>query len=170
MVIIPHQSDLVRANKHRPRGRIRERRTPQGRKSFVSMFNFGTKSGHGKAHAIGSNVYIALLTALLLLSPPAARAVAQVLTQNGVALPAHVVRVLDALPLDAKNDEAIAETNAASETTHEPAPEAVAVAVVPVSAPTVPVFAPAPLPRFVATNVILPSRVPGRRSPRAPPV
>lgn len=49
-------------------------------------------------------VLAALLSALLLLSPGTARAVAHVLAENGVTLPANVVRVLDALPSDPTRD------------------------------------------------------------------
>ena len=68
-----------------------------------------TVSGHGQPHtakgqAFSTGTLAALLTALLILSPTTARAVAQVLAQNGVALPAQVVRVLEALPTETVRD------------------------------------------------------------------
>ena len=130
----------------------------------------------GGKHAVGGNIYIALLTVLLLLSPHTARAIAQVLTQNGITLPAHVVRVLDALPVESVRDAVRREDDAATEITptgnavhHEPAPETVAAGAVS-ALPSLPASAPLPTPYFAARHVVLRSHLPGRRSPRAPPV
>lgn len=57
-----------------------------------------------RGQVLSASVLAALLSALLLLSPGTARAVAHVLAENGVTLPANVVRVLDALPSDPTRD------------------------------------------------------------------
>ncbi|MBC8142143.1 MAG: hypothetical protein H7Y38_11960 [Armatimonadetes bacterium] len=130
----------------------------------------------GKVSAVSGGIYVALLTALLLLSPHTARAVAQVLTQNGVALPAHVVRVLDALPVEPVRDalrreeESVREAVAETVTPTEPAPETGAVR----ATSTVPVHAPLTAcpsaPRSALRQAVVRPALPGRFSPRAPPV
>lgn len=59
---------------------------------------------YNRGQVLSASVLAALLSALLLLSPGTARAVAHVLAENGVTLPANVIRVLDALPTDPTRD------------------------------------------------------------------
>ncbi len=128
---------------------------------------------------MSASVLAALLSALLLLSPGAARAVAHVLAENGVTLPASVARVLEALPTDPardtarRDDEAVCETLSDTEATpeDEPAPREWVAVFSP--APTVfPIsFSAAPHTPAVNGVVSAPRRAAfSRACPRAPPV
>ncbi len=129
----------------------------------------------GKTSAMSGGVYVALLTALLLLSPQTARVLAQVLAQNGVPLPAHVVRVLDALPteptrdISRRDDEAVAKVVAETIVSVEPAPETVAVRALQVVPVRASFAALPPALRFASRQVTPRPILPGRSSPRAPP-
>ena len=137
------------------------------------MFIWGTRQPHtGKSPVVSTGVLAALLTALLLLSPGTARAVAQVLTQNGVALPAHVVRVLDALPAESvrdavrKDDETVAVVASDTADRHDPAP--VAAMALPAEVP--PAYSPSERTGQGRKRWFHGAELPRDSSPRAPPV
>ncbi|MBC7807440.1 MAG: hypothetical protein H7145_14980 [Akkermansiaceae bacterium] len=135
---------------------------------------------YNRGQVLSASVFAALLSALLLLSPGTARAVAHVLAENGVPLPANVARVLDALPADPardtlrRDDETACATASESEATpeNEPKPAATDWSVPATPSALFAVIAfPPPFPGRgkyvgVATRHAAYSRV----SPRAPPV
>ncbi len=140
----------------------------------------GRQSNKKGAQAISATVLAALLSALLLLSPGTARAVASVLVENGVALPASVVRVLDALPaepvrdaLRREDENALVCTPSEATQSDEPKPTTASF-VLPEPAPVVtgPAFYRFPTCRqaHISKQNVPRHRFPASRSPRAPPV